>query len=92
MPEFHLRKPTFTCAASGPFFKQNERIKKFKETEDLNYIYQNELDKACFNHAAAYADSKRLVKRTVSDNILEGRPYETATDCKFVNMMNITEY
>ena len=36
MPEFHLRKPTFTCATSGPFFKQNERIKKFKETEDLS--------------------------------------------------------
>ena len=43
-------------------------------------------------HAAAYADSKRLVKRTVSDNILEGRPHETAVDCKFVNMMNITEH
>ena len=26
----------------------------FKETGDLNYIYKNKLDKACFAHDAAY--------------------------------------
>ena len=29
---------------------KNERIHCFKETRDSSYIYQNELDKACFQH------------------------------------------
>ena len=42
MPKMHLRQPGFTYSASGPFTKNKERIKKFKETGDLRYIYQNE--------------------------------------------------
>ena len=34
--------------------KKKEAIQKFKETGDLWYIYQNELDKACFQHEMAY--------------------------------------
>ena len=30
------------------------------QTGDTNYIYRNELDKACFQHDAAYCDSKDL--------------------------------
>ena len=37
-------------SACGPFTKNKERIQKFKETEESRYIYQNELDKACFQH------------------------------------------
>ena len=48
MPEMHLKQPEFTYSACGPFTKNNERIKKFKETGDTNYIYKNELDKVCF--------------------------------------------
>ena len=44
MPEMHLRQPGFTYSARGPFIKNKERIQKFKKTEDLRYIYQNELD------------------------------------------------
>ena len=47
MPEMHL-KPGFSYSACGPFSKNKERIKKFKETGDTRYIYKNELDKACF--------------------------------------------
>ena len=50
MPEMHLKQRRFTHSACGPFTKNIERIKKFKETEDTNYIYKNELDKACFQH------------------------------------------
>ena len=46
MPEMHLRQPGFTYSVCGPFTKNKERIKKFKETGDSQYIYQNELDKA----------------------------------------------
>ena len=38
MPEMHLRQPGFTYSACGPFLKNKERIKKFKQTRDTNYI------------------------------------------------------
>ena len=44
----HLSQPRFTYSACGPFTKNKERIKKIKKTWDSSYIYQNELDKACF--------------------------------------------
>ena len=44
MLEMHLRQPKFTYSACGPFIKNKERILKFKETGDSQYIYQNELD------------------------------------------------
>ena len=54
MPEIHLRQPQFTYSACGLFTKHEQRIQKFKETGDTNYIYKYELDKACFVHDAAY--------------------------------------
>ena len=48
MPEMHLRQPGFTYSACGPFTKNKDKIQKFQETGDSRYIYQNELDKACF--------------------------------------------
>ena len=56
MPEMYLRQPRFTYSASEPFTRNKERIKKIKETGDSRYIYQNELDKACFQHDIAYGD------------------------------------
>ena len=50
MPEINLRQPGFTYSVCRPFTKNKERIQKFKETRDSRYIYQNELDKACFQH------------------------------------------
>ena len=63
MLEMHLRQPQFTYSACGPFTKHKQRIQKFKEIGDTNYIYKNKLDKACFAHDAAYSDSKDLTKR-----------------------------
>ena len=45
MPELHLRQPVLTYSACGPFTEHREKIKEFKVTGDLNYIYKNELDK-----------------------------------------------
>ena len=70
MPEIHLQQPGFTYSACGLFTKQNERIKKFKQTGDTHYLYRNELDKACFQHDAEYADNKDLLNRTRADKIL----------------------
>ena len=49
MTETHLKQPGFTYGACGPFTKTKERIQKFNETGDTNYIYKNELDKAVFS-------------------------------------------
>ena len=52
MPEMQLGQSGFTYSVCGPFTK-NKRIKKIEETGDSRYIYQNELDKACFQHHVA---------------------------------------
>ena len=83
MPEMHLRQPQFIYSACGPFTKHKQRIQKFKETGDTNYIYKNELDKVCFAHDAAYSDSKELTKRTVADKILRNRAFNIAKDPKY---------
>ena len=44
MPETHLRQPQFTYSACGLFTKHKQRIQKFKETGDTNYVYKNEID------------------------------------------------
>ena len=60
MPEMHLTQPEFTYSACSQFTKHKERIKQLKNPEDSRYIYQNELDKACFQHNMAYKDLKEL--------------------------------
>ena len=67
MPEMLLRKPGFTYGACRPITKNKARIRKCKETCDSRYIYQNEVDKACFQLDIAYWDSKNLPRRKASD-------------------------
>ena len=63
MPEMHLKQPGFTYSACGLFTKNKQRIQRLIETGDTNFIYRNELDKACFQHDMAYGDFKDLKKR-----------------------------
>ena len=60
MHEMYLRQPGLTYRACGKFIKNNERIKKIKETGNSTYIYQNESNKTCFQHDMAYGDFKDL--------------------------------
>ena len=62
MPEILLRQPGFTYSACGPLTKTKKEYQKFKETGDSQYIYRNELDKACFQHEMAYGDFKDLTR------------------------------
>ena len=64
MPDMHLRQPGFTYSACGPFTQNKERIEKFMQTGNTDFIYKNELDKACFQHDMAYCKAKDLVRRT----------------------------
>ena len=63
IPEMYLRQPGFTYSACGPFTENKQRIQKFMQTGDTNYIYKNELDKACFEHDMAYGKYRRLRKK-----------------------------
>ena len=62
MPEMHLEQPRYTYNAYRPCTKNKEKIQKLKETEDSRYIYENELDEACFQHDMAYGDFTNLPK------------------------------
>ena len=64
MPEMHLKQPGFTNSVCGPFTKNKERIEKFMQTKNTDFIYRNELDKVCFQHNMAYGKSKYLTKKT----------------------------
>ena len=83
MPEMHLSQPGFTYSAYGPLTKIKERIQKFKETRDSRYIYQNELDKACFRHDMACANFKDLTRRTASVGILHDKAFNIAKNPKY---------
>ena len=80
MPEMHLKEPSFTYSACGLFPKNKERIKKFMQTGNTNFIYKNELDKACFQLDMAYGKSKDLVKRTQPDKVLRDKAFKIASD------------
>ena len=82
MPKMHLKQPGFTYSACGPFTKNKERIEKFMQTGSTDFIYKNELDKACFQHDMAYGKSKDLVKRTQSDKVLKDRAFKIASNPK----------
>ena len=58
LPEMHLKLPGFTYSTCGPFIKNKQRIQKFMQAGDTNYIYRNNFDKACFQHDMAYGKYK----------------------------------
>ena len=71
MSEMHLKQPGFTYSDCGLFTKYTERIEKFMQTGNTDFIYKNKLDKACFQHDMAYGKSKDLMKRTQSHKIFK---------------------
>ena len=83
MPEIHLRQTWFTYSACRPFTKIKRRIQKFKEARDLQYICQNEVDKACFQHGIAYGDFKYFARRATSDKILRDKAFNIAKVLKY---------
>ena len=70
MPEIHLKQPGFTYSGCSSFTKSKEKIEKIFQTGNTDFIYRNELDKACFQHDIAYGKSKDLTNRTQSDKVL----------------------
>ena len=84
MPKMHLKHPSFTFSTCGPFTKNKERIEKFMQTGNKDFIYRNKLDKACcFDHDMAYGKTKDLAKRTQSDKVLKDKAFKIASDPKY---------
>ena len=80
MPQMHLKQPGFTYTTCGTFTKNKERTEKFMQTGNTDFIYKNELDKACFQYDMAYG--KFLTERTQSDKVLRYKAFEIASNPK----------
>ena len=72
----------FTYSVCGTFTKNQERIQKFKEIGDTNYIYKNEHDEACFQHDMADKDFKDLAIRTAFVKVLTDKAFNIAKTLK----------
>ena len=83
IPEIDLKQPGFIYNACGPFTKNKQRIQKLMQTGDTNYIYKNELNKACFQHDMAYGDFKDLARRKQSDKVLKEKACVIANNPKY---------
>ena len=53
------------------------------QSGNTNFIYKNELDKACFEHDMTYGKSKDLAKRTQSDKVLRDEAFRIVSDPKY---------
>ena len=53
------------------------------QTGNTDFIYKNELDKACFQYDMAYGKPKELAKRTQSDKFLRDKAFKIASDPKY---------
>ena len=80
MLEMHLKQPGFTYSVCGPFTKGKRII---MQTGTGNYIYKNNLDKACFQHDMPYGKYKELTKRVESDKILRDKASKIASSPKY---------
>ena len=58
MPEMHLKQPSFTYSACGPFTKNKERIEKLMQTGNTNFIYKMSLIKLEFSIIRPMANKK----------------------------------
>ena len=83
MPELHLQQPGFTYSVCGPFTRNKERIEKFMQAGNTDFIYRNELDKACFQHDMAYGKSIGLTKKAQSDKILRDKAFKIVSYPKY---------
>ena len=79
----HFKQLGCTYSACGTFTRNKERTEKFKKRGDSKYIYQSQLDKACFQHDLAHRDSKGLLKRTATDNVLRDKAFNIAKHPKY---------
>ena len=83
MTEQYLKQPGFTYSVCSPSTRNKEKIEKFKQTGNTNFLYRNELDKACFQHDMSNGKPKDLAKRTQSDKVLRDKAFKIVSDPKY---------
>ena len=83
IPEMHLKQPRFTYSACGPFTRSKEKIEKFMQTGNTDFIYRSKVDKVCFQHDMAHGKSKDLPKWTHSDKLLRDKAFKIASNPKY---------
>ena len=83
LTEMHLKQPGFTYSVCGSFTINKERIETLMQTGNTDFIYKNELDKACFQYDMAYGKSKDLTKRSQLNKVYRDKAFKTADDPKY---------
>ena len=83
MPELHLIQPGVIYSACGPFTKSKERIEKFMQSGNQDFIYRNDIDKACFQHGMACGKSKDFANIIQSNKVLRDKAFKIANDPKY---------
>ena len=73
----------FAYSDCCPCTENKGRIKKFMQTGNTSYIYNNDLDKACFQHDMSYGKYKDLTKITQSDKGLRDKSFKIASNPKY---------
>ena len=73
-------------------YQEQTKNTKIKKTGDTQYISQNELDKACFQHDMADGDFKDLHRRTVSDKVLRDIAKSSKYDAYQRDLINFMVY
>ena len=53
------------------------------QTGHTDFIYENELDKACFQHNMTHEKLKDLIKRPQSNKVSKDKAFKIASDPKF---------
>ena len=86
MPEMHLKQLGFTLLTCVWFTENKGRIQKLIQAGNENYIYENYLDKACFQHDMAYDKYKDLNKITESEKILRDKDFKIASNPNITDM------
>ena len=52
-------------------------------TGNTDFIYRNEINKACFQYDMAYVKSKDLAKRTQSEKVLWDKAFKIANNPRY---------
>ena len=83
MPEMHLGSQDLHVVLVDHSLKIKKDLKKSKETGDLRYIYQKELDEACFQHFMVSGDFKDLNRWTAADKVLHDKAFKITKNPKY---------
>ena len=77
MSELHLQWLRFSYSSCKPFTAHREIVSKFREADNLKYLYRSEVDEALVGHDTGYSDrkvwkeQKKIVKLVENVNMID---------------------